>query len=170
MKSKIIAVFLVLISFTFAQENSENIQIETQNFALENINGDIVELSELIGDGPIILSFWATWCKPCKEELKEYNKLFNEYEDYGLNVLAISIDNEKSISKVKPFVKTNNYNFPVLLDPNSEVARMYYAQMVPYSLIIDKSGKVVYTHLGYKKGDEIKVKELIESIINIDNQ
>ncbi len=167
---KIVTMFLISLSIGFSQNNTTTSEIETQNFILENLDGELVELSEMIGEGPILVSFWATWCKPCKEELKEYNKLYNEYSDDGLNVLAISIDNEKSLPKVKPYIKTNGYDFTVLLDPNSEVARMYYAQMVPYSIIIDNKGEIVYTHLGYKKGDELKVKEIITKLLNLNGQ
>ncbi len=170
MLRKVLIFILTSFSFIIAQEQSEEIQVNTQNFVLENIEGEYVELEQFIGKGPILLSFWATWCKPCKEELKEYNKLYKEFSDSGLTVLAVSIDNEKSMSKVKPYIKTNGYDFTVLLDPNSEVARMYYARMVPYSLIIDKTGKVIYTHLGYKKGDELEVRKIIITQLEKNNE
>ena len=160
-------VFALIVCFgisLFAQDQQEE-NLVFQNFVLENLEGDLVELEEELGEGPILLSFWATWCKPCKEELKEYNKLYSKYEEKGLTLFAISVDNEKSISKVKPFVKTNGYEFPVLLDPNSEAARLYYAQMVPYSLILNKTGEVVYSHLGFKRGDELKVEKIIADLL-----
>ena len=152
--------------FVSAQERREETK-QSQNFVLENLNGEMIELYEEIGEGPILLSFWATWCKPCKEELKEYNKLYERYAERGFKLFAISVDSEKSIAKVKPYIKTNGFNFTVLLDYNSEVARMYYAQMVPYSVILNKSGEVVYTHLGYKKGDEIKVQKIIADLLDL---
>jgi len=170
MYKNILIIVLISFSVVIGQDEIISEQIETQNFILENMDGDFVELSQLIGEGPIIISFWATWCKPCKEELKEYNKLYSNYSQYGLQVLAISIDNEKSISKVKPFIRTNGYDFTVLLDPNSEVARMYYAQMVPYSLILNNKGDVIYTHLGYKKGDELIVERIITKLLNINTE
>jgi cytochrome c biogenesis protein CcmG/thiol:disulfide interchange protein DsbE len=160
-----IAMFLIcLTGFLYAQD-SEVIETEATNFVLENIEGDIIELSENIGEGPILISFWATWCKPCKEELPHVQELLEKYEEQGLTVFAISTDSEKSVAKVKPYVKSHNYTFEVLLDTNSEVARSYYVRSVPFTLIIDKSGKVVYQQLGYRKGDEIKVEEVISKII-----
>jgi peroxiredoxin len=79
---------------------------------------------------------------------------------------AISTDDERTVAKVKPFVKSKNYKFPVLLDTNSDVARLYYAQSVPYSVIIDKKGYIIYSHLGYMRGDEDKVKGIISSQID----
>lgn len=95
----------------------------------------------------------------------EYNKIYNKYSDDGLKIFAISVDNEKSISKVKPYIKTNRFDFTVLLDPNSEVARKYYAQMVPYSVVLNESGKIIYSHLGYKKGDEIEVEKIVKEVL-----
>lgn len=152
---------LLLTISNYAQEFDNKVP----NFALENIDGDYVELNSLLGKGPILIAFWATWCKPCIEELQHFQKIYNEFEKDGLQILAISTDSEKSVAKVKPFIKTKKYSFPVLLDTNSEVARDYYATAMPFTVILDKSGKVVYSHLGYKKGDELKVKEIIIQLL-----
>lgn len=154
------AFILVIFSFfTFAQD-SEGLR-KGPNFKLENLNGDMVELNTELGSGPVLLSFWATWCKPCLEELAEYKKIYNEFKDQGFKMYAISTDDEKTVAKVKPLVSSKNYNFPVLLDTNSETARLYYAQAMPYSVILDKDGLIIYSHLGYMKGDEIKVRDKI---------
>ena len=163
--------FLILISIvvfsasSFAQDNSEGIR-KGPDFTLENLDGNLVELNKEVGDGPILLSFWATWCKPCLEELNEYKMIYNEYKEKGFKMFAISTDDENTVAKVKPLVKSKGYNFPVLLDTNSDAVRLYYAQSVPYSVILDKKGMIIYSHLGYMKGDEIKVKQIIASEVN----
>lgn len=81
-------------------------------------------------------------------------------------MFAISTDDENTVAKVKPLVKSKGYDFPVLLDTNSDAARLYYAQSVPYSVILNKKGYIIYSHLGYMKGDEINVEEIIASEIN----
>ena len=166
MKRSILFFLFCSFSLVFAQNEDDQNKIVFQNFILENLDGDFIELEEEIGEGPVLLSFWATWCKPCKEELKEFNKLFEKYSDSGLKIFAISIDNEKSIAKVKPYVRTNDFQFTVLLDPNSEAARMYYAQMVPYSVILNKSGEIIYSHLGYKKGDELEIDRILSELVS----
>jgi peroxiredoxin len=165
---KIITALLLIFIFSlpsFSQDNSEGIR-KAPNFKLEDLDGNTVELNSEIGDGPILISFWATWCKPCLEELNEYKDIYGEYKDKGFKMFAISTDNEKTVAKVKPFVKSKNYEFPVLLDTNSDIARLYYATPVPYSVIVNKKGFIIYSHLGYMKGDEVKVKEIISKEIN----
>lgn len=165
-KTFLLSVILLSAVCTFAQDQDEQTGRSAPEFKLENVQGDYVSLKDELGDGPILLSFWATWCKPCIEEMTKYKELFSSLKDKGLKVLAISIDDERTVAKVKPFVRSKNYPFPVLLDTNSEVARKYYAQNIPYSVLLDKSGNIVYTHLGYMKGDELKMKNKIEELIN----
>jgi len=138
---------------------------EAPDFTLENLDGDWVSLQDVVGDGPVLISFWATWCRPCLEELRELQQLYEEYEPRGLTMLAISTDSERSIAKVKPLVRSKGYTFQVLLDTNSDVARLYYAQNIPYTVIIDSAGSIVYTHMGYRKGDELEVKEVIDRLL-----
>jgi cytochrome c biogenesis protein CcmG, thiol:disulfide interchange protein DsbE len=153
--------FLMLQPSVFPQESGR----KAPNFKLENLDGKYVELKNMLGKGPLLISFWATWCKPCIEELSEYNKLYDEFKSNGFNMVAISMDDEKTVAKVKAFVKSKSYNFPVLLDTNSDVARKFYVQVVPYSVLLDKDGNIVYSNLGYKKGDELRVKKKIEELL-----
>jgi len=165
---KIVLIIFSIIVFSvplFSQDNSGGIR-KGPDFTLEDMDGNLVELDKEVGEGPILLSFWATWCKPCIEELNEYKKLYSDYKDDGFKMFAISTDDENSVAKVKPLVKSKGYNFPVLLDTNSDAVRLYYAQSVPYSVILDKNGMIIYSHLGYMKGDEVKVKQIITTELN----
>ena len=165
---KIVLIVFSLAIFSvqlFSQDNSGGIR-KGPDFTLEDIDGNLVELDKEVGEGPILLSFWATWCKPCIEELNDYKKLYNDYKDDGFKMFAISTDDENTVAKVKPLAKSKGYNFPVLLDTNSDAVRLYYAQSVPYSVILDKNGMIIYSHLGYMKGDEVKVKQIITTELN----
>ena len=161
----LIIIFLFPLFIT-AQESEEPAGRKAPNFVLENLDGDYVELNQEIGEGPVLLSFWATWCKPCIEELTEFKKLYDDYKDKGFKLLAISTDSERTVAKVKPYVKSKNYDFPVLYDTSGDVARIYYARAVPFTVLIDEKGAIVYSHLGYMRGDEQivndKVKEMLE--------
>jgi peroxiredoxin len=155
----------LLLSTAFAQNEEDLTGRKAPNFKLVNVEGKYIELNKEIGGGPVLLSFWATWCKPCLEEMVEFNKIYEQYKDKGFKLLAISTDAEKSVAKVKPYIKSKDYKFQVLLDTNNEVARKYYAQQMPYTVMIDKNGNIVYSHLGYMKGDEKKVENLVVELL-----
>ena len=161
----LITIFLLFVGTLFAQEGSTKLEGIAPNFELEDLNGEFHELTDFLGEGPVLISFWATWCKPCMQELKEFNKIYKEFKDDGFKIIAISTDSERSVAKVKPFIKSRGYKFPVLLDTNSEVARKYYARVMPHSLILDKDGKILYTHVGFSRGDEKIVREIIQKQI-----
>jgi len=153
---------LFVTSILLAQEGENKLRGTAPNFELEDMEGNIYGLNDFLGKGPILISFWATWCKPCIEELKAYNVTFENYKEEGFTFVAISTDSERSIAKVKPFISSMNYKFPVLLDPNSDVARQYYARVMPYSVMLDKEGNILYSHVGYSRGDELKVEEIVK--------
>jgi peroxiredoxin len=165
-----IRAFLLILVFAFvsnlfSQQEDLKAGRQAPNFKLENIDKKYIELKKETGDAPILLSFWATWCKPCVEELAEFSKIYEEYKPKGFKMFAIATDNEKSVAKVKPLIKSKGYNFPVLLDTNQEAARIYYATPIPYTVLLDKNGNIVYTHRGYVKGDELQLKQKLDQLL-----
>lgn len=129
----------------------------------ETLEGKQSELKSLLSEQITIITFWATWCKPCAEEMSEFQKLMDSYREKGLKVIAISTDNERSIAKVKPFMKSKQFDFTVLLDTNGEAMRKFGVQSVPHTFVVSGDGTILYNHSGYSKGDEKKVEEIIQS-------
>lgn len=138
---------------------------QVESFSLRNLDGDLVDMEEYLGKSPVILDFWATWCKPCVKNLPKLQKLYEQYEAKGLKVFAINEDGPRSISKVNPFVNSLGLTFPVLLDENRDVMLGYNIPGLPTTLLIDRDKKQVFTLNGYRPGDEEKLVEQIEKLL-----
>ena len=160
---KIALTLLVLLGL------ATNVFAQVPAVTLKTIDGKTVRTDTLSNDGkPIIIDFFATWCKPCNRELSAIAEVYEEWqEETGVKLVAISIDQAQNIHKVAPLVEENAWPWEtVLLDPNSELKRALGIQMIPYVLILDGKGNIVYKHNGYTDGaeDELieKVRELVE--------
>jgi len=144
-----------------------NVSAQIPAATLKTIDGKTVRTDTIGTHGkPVIVDFFATWCKPC---IRELNAIAEVYEDWkketGCEFVAISIDQAQNTHKVAPLVSENSWPWEtVLLDPNGELKRAFGIQMIPYTLIIDGNGKIIYKHNGYTDGAE---EELIETIRNI---
>lgn len=130
---------------------------------LKDITGKTVRTDTLSNDGkPFIIAFFATWCKPCNRELNAIAEVYDDWqEETKVKVIAVSIDRAQNINKVKPLVDSNGWQYDVLLDTNSDFQRALGIQMIPYTLVVDGKGNIVYRHNGYTDGAE---EELIESV------
>jgi cytochrome c biogenesis protein CcmG, thiol:disulfide interchange protein DsbE len=168
MKALIVTQIIFFVFVTaLAQNNDQSTSgRNAPNFKLENIDREIIELNDLIGSGPILLCFWSSCCKSAVMQLEAFSGLYDDYRNEGFIMLAIATDDEKTVAKVKPYVKSKNYKFQVLYDTDSDIARIYYAFDVPFSVLIDKSGSITYSHLGYMKGDEIELEKNIKKLLN----
>ena len=134
---------------------------------LKNTEGKTIDTAELNNDGkPFVISFFATWCKPCNRELKAISEQYADWQDEtGMKVVAISIDQAQNINKVKPMVDAEGWEYEVLLDPNSDFRRALGIQMIPHVLIIDGDGKIVESRSGYTEGAENHIIEKIREIL-----
>jgi len=161
----LIIMFLIQ-TLLFAQNNdSAGSGRLAPNFKLENLDSEIIELKNFIGKGPILLCFWSSCCKSAVSQIEAFSDLYNDYEAKGFTLLAIATDDEKTIAKVKPYIKSKKYNFPVLYDTDGNVSRMYYAFDIPFCVLINKSDRIVYSHRGYMKGDEIELENKIIDLL-----
>ncbi len=123
-------------------------------FTLRDINAKNVSLSDFKGQ-VVLLQFWATWCGPCQAEMPSLQKFYTELKDKGFTVLSISIDDARASSMVKPLIMKNRYTFPVLLDTQTTVVAQYNpGKQIPYSVLIDREGRIQSVHMGYNPGDE----------------
>lgn len=158
-------ILFLTLSFAFFQNN---VLAQLPAVTLKTMNGTEVRTDTLSNGGkPFIIDFFATWCKPCIRELDAINEVYEEWqEETGVKIFAVSIDQAQNINKVKPLVSNHGWEYDVLLDPNSEFLRAVGGQMIPYTLVVDAKGKIVYKHSGYTDGAETeiikKVRELLK--------
>ena len=134
---------------------------------LKTLDGKTVDTSKLNNDGkPFIISFFATWCKPCNRELKAIHEQYADWQDEtGVKLIAISIDQAQNINKVKPLVDSEEWEYEVLLDPNSEFRRALGVQMIPHVFIIGGDGKIVESRSGYTEGGENHLIETVRELV-----
>jgi peroxiredoxin len=150
------------------EESAGALTTSLPSIKIRNIDGEEVDIASYGTNGKItIISFWATWCKPCIKELKNINDLLADWEeDYNAELVAISVDDSRNIAKVKPYASGLGWDFDVLLDPNGEVQRALNVANPPVTFLIDAKGKIVYTHTSYVEGDEYELEEHIEETFN----
>ena len=143
------------------------ISAQLPNVQLKDINGKTVQTGEISNNGkPVIISFWATWCKPCIRELKAIHEVYPDWQDEtGMKLIAVSIDEAQNEQKVKPLIDGRGWEYDVLLDPNGEFKRQMGVTDIPHVFIVDGQGNVVWNHKGYVDGGEEEIIEKIRELI-----
>ena len=157
-------ILFLTLSFAFFLNN---VLAQLPAVTLKTMNGTEVRTDTLSNGGkPFIIDFFATWCKPCNRELDAINEVYEEWqEETGVKIFAVSIDQAQNINKVKPLVSNHGWEYDVLLDPNSEFLRAVGGQMIPYTLVVDAKGKIVYKHSGYTDCAETKKKKKVRELL-----
>ena len=137
------------------------INIQAQKSSLpkvevKTLDGKMIEVRDIQKEGkPMVINFWATWCKPCVKELNAIRDLYPDWEDEAdFQFVAISVDDSRSQHNVAPFVKGRGWEYEVFLDSNSDLKRAMNVVNVPHTFLYDKQGKLVWQHSGYSVGDE----------------
>lgn len=134
-------------------------------FTLPAIDGEQFSLREALKEGPVVLDFWATWCKPCIKGLPKLQEIAQEYGERGVGVYTVNIDGPRNQPKVRPFLKRHRLELPVLLDHSRQVMKQFQIPAVPATMIISTEGEVVYKHFGYKPGDEIRLRARLKELL-----
>lgn len=133
---------------------------------VKDTKGRAVNAATLSNDGkPFVISFFATWCKPCLRELRAISEVYDDWRDEtGMKLYLVSIDDAQNTSKVKPLVDAEGWDYDVLLDPNSDFFRAMGLQTVPHVMVVDGNGKIVHTHSGYTDGAETELIDIIRGL------
>ena len=157
-----ILIFFFIAINCYSQENTlPSVLVKTlegNSFNIQNISNK---------NNPIVISFWATWCKPCKKELNNIAEVYEDWQnETGVKLVAVSIDDTRSMNKVSPFVNASDWEYDILLDPNRDLARALGVTSVPHTFLLDGSRRIVWDHKGYVEGDEDELFEKVKKLID----
>lgn len=160
---KLFSVFTLIFAFSVISAQ----EAQFPEMTIPDLNGNKIDIKALSSEGsPVALAFWATWCGPCMLELNAINELLDEWEEEtGVKFFAVSIDDAKTVNRVRSMVNGRGWDFEVLLDTNSELKRQLNFTTPPFTVVI-KDGVIVYRHLGYQPGAELGLYEKIKEYSN----
>ncbi len=152
---------IIVVGYASGQIAKKN--WEFPNVEIKTLDGRNVNTSTIENDGnPIIISFWATWCKPCVKELSTIADLYEDWQDEtDVKLVAISIDDARNMHKVAPYVNGKGWEYDVFIDPNGDLKRAMNVNNVPHTFVLNSDMQVVYSHNSYSPGDE---EELFEEV------
>ena len=164
-KRQIIIVLLLLIAMGLTAKISEG-EIAS-NFKSKTFEGSEIELHTFLkeNDGLVLLDFWATWCAPCVEALPHLNELGKKH---NIKVIAICEDGRRTLNKAKKYIEEKKFDFVNIIDEKNHIQTLFEVQAIPATFIIDAEGKILYTHTGYKKGDEVELDKHLTELLKKD--
>ena len=136
-------------------------QYAAPDWTLPTPGGDTVSLHDKLAEGPVVVSFWATWCIPCLKEMPHLNEMAGDLAGQA-TFLAVSVDNSKSMAKVGPLVRARGWDdLVVLQDAAGTVQQTLQVLSPPYTVVYDAAGNEVYRHEGYKAGDGVELEQAL---------
>jgi thiol-disulfide isomerase/thioredoxin len=136
---------------------------QAPSFTLLDMNRKEVALDSLLKNGPVVIDFWATWCKPCMKGLDSWNELIGDFEEIAF--VAINEDGPRTQRKVPLTVRSHKWEFVILLDDNQKVMKLFQVRAIPHVFVIGKEREILYEHMGFSKKDEELFRKKLELIL-----
>ncbi len=158
---KTLVILFALIASTIANAQVSSLPSAT----LKNLDGKDVQTADLTNDGkPMLICFWATWCSPCKKELNTYADYYEEWQkETGVKIYAVTIDDQRTVNSVKPYVNSVSWEYEILSDVNKTFSQAMGVNSPPHTFLLNGKGEIVWQHVGYTPGDEEEVhKQLLK--------
>ncbi len=166
MKKIIFFAALFGLAFGVSAQDAEKSYKNLPSVNVKTLDGKTFNTSEITNDGnPIILSFWALWCKPCINELTTIAEVYDEWvEETGVKLVAVSIDDSRSSSRVAPTINGKGWDYDVLLDPNGDFKRAMNVNMIPHTFLLNGKGEIVWQHTSFSEGSELQLIEMVRAL------
>jgi len=169
MKHILALAFLLTLSLAASSSAQD---LTSVNFHLKDVDGNEQSFQKFLtkvkanGEkGAVLISFWAMWCEPCKQEMKSLVETYERLKDKNFHYIAVNLDNPRSLAKVKAYVKSQKLPYDIWLDPNSEAFKKLNGQSMPYSLLVNANGELIAKRAGYFPGDEKEIEADIRKIL-----
>ncbi len=156
----------LLIFILFGASLALTAQNAVPDVKIKTLEGKAVNLKDYVQEGKnYVLSFWATWCSPCKKELDNISEYYGDWqEDYNVEIIAITIDNARALAKVKPMVVEKGWEYTVFSDANQDLYNAMNINSVPQTFVVNTKGEIVYSHTGYVPGDEYELEDKLAAL------
>ncbi|MEO8116616.1 MAG: TlpA disulfide reductase family protein [Bacteroidota bacterium] len=150
-------VFILLVNILSAQDVLPDVQIK-------NLRGQDIQTATLRDSSSLtVISFWATWCKPCRQELEAISDEWDDFKKTGAKLIAISIDDSRGTGSVQSIANASGWEFNIYLDDNQNLKRALNISAIPYAIVIDKDGKIIRRIQGYNPGEEVELFSYLNS-------
>ncbi len=168
-KHILILIFIIIQVGFFGQTRAQSTRADMlPNFSIKTLDGREVSTSSFANNGnPYVVSFWATWCRPCLKELNAIADIYEDWQDLGFKVIAISTDDARTRANILPMVNGRGWEFEFYHDENGDLRRAMGVNMVPHTFILNGKGEIIHQHTSFSEGMEWemldKLKELQEN-------
>lgn len=161
MRLSIFFTLALLLGFTTLQA-----QQQISSAEIKTLKGETVDLADIIKEADLtVVSFWATWCKPCQAELDAIADLYPDWqEELNVQLVAITIDTQRQLSKVPGLLSTKGWEYEVYSDANNVLKNQLGFQAIPQTYVVDSEGNILYNHSGYTSGDEYDLEDKLKAL------